>query len=496
MIYINFNSEDLVVDWMSFNLAGLTDLKLLAQRLLPYFNVSVVTENQSQIYFSDCQNSYNVLLRQCSKTHWIGTQIIFSGKNGAYFYKLIKTQNFDWNILKFDDHFLSLSRVDLCFSRSNDLNHTSKLFDSFLVDSRSQIQNQTTTRHIKLQDFPDGKILKINRRNNSVHYRVYQKEEHTRFEIEFKHRQTKLVQNFLFQNKLELFEDQLARKYFQYSERILCLDYPYTNWILNFQRKYQWDGVCQGLVTSYLEKQLTNDKEEEERLFHLFQFLSFIHSLGLTAFKGCQKHRIKKQLYYDLKFSLSEFIEFTGMKISKQSQRDKLIRYFKQLQKLDPIVKEFSDKSFQSYICFPYVGCQNSSGNSWTIEIFAAQELFCFKYPFQVPKSFLTSTQKNDLRLKFRFITAIAVPEREKVLNLDEFFNMINVPNKHLIKIKKNIIQLLNELVVNRIIKNKVEITLKSGKKKSLVVKDLTASDITRRIQCIKFDENIKNLWC
>lgn len=222
---------------MSFNLAGLTDLKLLAQRLLPYFNVSVVTENQSQIYFSDCQNSYNVLLRQCSKPHWIGTQIIFSGKNGAYFYKLIKTQNFDWSILKFDGHFLSLSRVDLCFSRSNDLNHTSKFFDSFLVDSRSQIQNHTTTRHIKLQDFPDGKILKINRRNNSVHYRVYQKDEQTRFEIEFKHRQTKLVQNFLFQNKLELFEDQLARKYFQYSERILCLDYPYTNWILNFQRK-------------------------------------------------------------------------------------------------------------------------------------------------------------------------------------------------------------------------------------------------------------------
>ena len=495
MVNINFNSEDLVVDWISFNLTGLIDIKLLTHRLLPYFNVSVVTENQSQIYFSNCQNSYNALLRQYRKTHWVGTQIIFSGKNGAYFYKLIKTHKFDWDILNFDGHFLSLSRVDLCFSRSNDLNHTSKLFDSFLVDSRSQVQNHTTTRHIKLQDFPDGKILKINRRNNSVHYRVYQKDEQTRFEIEFKHRQTKLVQSFLFQNKLELFEDQLARKYFQYSERILCLDYPYTDWFLNFQRKYQWDGVCQGLVTSYLEKRLTNGKEEEEeRLFHLFQFLSFINSLGLTAFKGCQKYKIKKQLYYDLKFSLSEFVGFTGMKISKQSQRDKLIRYFKQLQKLDPIVKEFSDKSFQSYICFPYVGCQNSSGNSWTIEIFAAQELFYFKYPFQVPKSFLISTQKNDLRLKFRFIRSLAVPERKKVLNLNELFNIINVSNKQLTKIKKNIIQLLNELAENKIIKNKVVVILKSGKKKSLMVKDLTTSDITRRVLCIKFDENIKNL--
>ena len=81
MVNINFNSEGLVVDWISFNLAGLTDPKLLAQRLLPYFNVSVVTENKSLMYFSDCQISYNVLLRQFRKSHWVGTQIIFSGKN-------------------------------------------------------------------------------------------------------------------------------------------------------------------------------------------------------------------------------------------------------------------------------------------------------------------------------------------------------------------------------------------------------------------------------
>lgn len=54
------------------------------------------------------------------------------------------------------------------------------------MDSRSQIQNYTTTRQIRLQDFPDGKILKVNRRNNSVHYRVYQKDQRVRFEIELK----------------------------------------------------------------------------------------------------------------------------------------------------------------------------------------------------------------------------------------------------------------------------------------------------------------------
>ena len=319
--------------------------------------------------------------------------------------------------MKFDEQSVSLGRIDLYFSRPNDLNHTSKLFDAFLVDLRSQIQNHTTTRHIRLQDFPDGKILNVNCKNNSVHYRVYQKDQRVRFEIELKHRQTKLIQDYLFKNQLDIFEDQLVIQYFKYSIRILRLDYLYTDWIMDFQRRYQGyqlvNPTSRSLVTSYLETRMGNEKEEK-RLFHLFQFLSFVKNLELKAFRDCKKQKIKEQFYYGLKFPLSEFVKFTGIQISKQSQRDKLIRYFKQLQKLDPIVKEFSDRAFQSYVCLPYVECQNSSGNSWSIEVFAAEELFCFPYPFQLPKSFLISTHKNDLRLKLQLMKSLAVHEQEK----------------------------------------------------------------------------------
>ena len=220
----------------------------------------------------------------------------------AYFYKLIKTQKFNWNILKFDGYTLKLGRIDLCFSRPNDLNHTSKSFDGFLVNSRSQIQNHTNSRHIRLQDFPDGKILKVNRRNNSVHYRVYQKNERVRFELELKHRKTKLVQDYLFQNKLDVFEDLLVMEYFKYSEKVLCIDYRYTDWILDFQRRRR---VCQlvnstsrSLITSYLESQIIEQQEEEEKFFHLLQFLSFVKSLRLNPLKDCKKYKIKEQNYY------------------------------------------------------------------------------------------------------------------------------------------------------------------------------------------------------
>ena len=85
-------------------------------------------------------------------------------------------------------------------------------------------------------------------------------------------------------------------------------------------------------------------------MFHLLQFLSFVKSLKLNPFKDCQKHRIKKQLYYGLKFPLSQFVKFTDIHLSNHSKRKKLILDFYQLQKLDPIVKVFSDRAFRSFV--------------------------------------------------------------------------------------------------------------------------------------------------
>ena len=104
-----------------------------------------------------------------------------------------------------------------------------------------------------------------------------------------------------------------------------------------------------------------------EKLFHLLQFSSFIKSLELNLFKDCKKMRVKKQNYYRLKFPLSKFVKFTGIKISNKYDRRKLIGYFKNLHRLDPIVKEFSDGSFRSYACFLYADCANLSGKSWVI---------------------------------------------------------------------------------------------------------------------------------
>ena len=330
MKLLNFQFENLVVDWISFNIQGLPDPRRIANGLSKHFTPHVIIDNVPTIGFHGLKKKYKVSVRQYtgSRSYWVGTQIIFSGKDTAHFYKLIKTQKFNWKILMIDQHTLSLSRIDLCFSRPNDLNHTIKSFDAFLVDSRTQIQNHTTTRHIRLQDFPDGKVLKVNRRNNSLHYRVYQKNQGVRFELEFKHRQTQLVQNYLFKNQLDIFEDKLVLQFFKYSGQVLRLDYQYTDWIVDFRRRYRLVNPSNPtLLTGYLENRIMS-KEEEERLFHLLQFLSFIKSLELTPLKDFKRLSVQKQNYYRLKFPLSKFVKFTGIQFSNKSDRKKLIGYF------------------------------------------------------------------------------------------------------------------------------------------------------------------------
>jgi len=63
MSVINFDSENLVVDWISFNLEGLTDPKKIACRLFYRFNASITLDDQSKMRFSDRRNRYDILIR-------------------------------------------------------------------------------------------------------------------------------------------------------------------------------------------------------------------------------------------------------------------------------------------------------------------------------------------------------------------------------------------------------------------------------------------------
>ena len=107
--------------------------------LSKHFTPHVLINDEPKIEFHGLKKNIRFLSIRGSKSYLVGTHIIFSGKNLGYLYKLLKTQNFDWRILKFGQQTLRLGRIDLYFSRTDYLNHISKSFDRFLVDSPSQI---------------------------------------------------------------------------------------------------------------------------------------------------------------------------------------------------------------------------------------------------------------------------------------------------------------------------------------------------------------------
>lgn len=103
MAKISFESEDLIVDWVSFNLEGLVDPRIIAGRLSKYFTPHILIDGVPEIAFHGFRKKYKVYIQQStgSKGYWIGTKIIFSGKNASYFYKLLKPRNVDPNFIDF-----------------------------------------------------------------------------------------------------------------------------------------------------------------------------------------------------------------------------------------------------------------------------------------------------------------------------------------------------------------------------------------------------------
>jgi len=61
---INFDSENLKVDWISFNLEGLMDPGIIAHRLLKYFTPHLLIDDVPSIGFHGLKKKYKVSIRQ------------------------------------------------------------------------------------------------------------------------------------------------------------------------------------------------------------------------------------------------------------------------------------------------------------------------------------------------------------------------------------------------------------------------------------------------
>ena len=108
---LTFESENLQVDYLTFNIQGTADFDLInriAKYLFQHFAfnsiISDCSKNKKHLFFSDKnrhQVEFAVYLRAPElNSFWDGTQIRFSGKNATRFYQLIQQQKINWHLFK------------------------------------------------------------------------------------------------------------------------------------------------------------------------------------------------------------------------------------------------------------------------------------------------------------------------------------------------------------------------------------------------------------
>lgn len=124
---LSFESENLVIDSISFNLPGSGSTESIAKYLFEKFNFNSTfgrgQNGTAKFWFYLSRNQHQLSFRQSEydstyKSFWEETTIHFSGKNVAQFYQIIQAQKFDWNILKFKNGILG--RINLhSFRKSN-----------------------------------------------------------------------------------------------------------------------------------------------------------------------------------------------------------------------------------------------------------------------------------------------------------------------------------------------------------------------------------------
>ena len=404
---LTFESENLVVDYISFKFQDLKDWKEkeLASYLLKLgFNcykesgklrkpikepILVNSKNQFQVCFVG-DNPY-----------WDGTLLHFSGLNAARFYFFLKEQIIDWTIFS----SAVLSRFDLYFERNY---KTAEKISGreFLQNCQKNIKQ--TNKNSSLEKNRKGWILKIGNRKSNHYFRIYETKNSLKFEHEMK---GKVLQNYhilLVDNRLEEFEQKLSSHFLISFGKLLPLNYSYLDWLVLKLRPIRKQTFIQsGLNSDYIKSEILMDT----RSFVMFlQFLNYAQHLDFEI------ESLGGILYRQVTFKLRDFLEFQNptVKPTNYYQLQKIKNFLQQLQ-TGVFLSSFDDTYFQSLVAIPQVKLEKSLKQKyWIARVWLLEELFYYEYPFSnIEKVFfiqeflnsypsvISNQQKNNIKKYF-----------------------------------------------------------------------------------------------
>lgn len=178
MKILNFESQNLKVDYLAFNIGGGLDISHI-QNIANYlsrnfgFNSTIAPEGKNVTrspLVSHQQNPYQVKFIVYQRdsgvgSYWDGIQLRFTGNNGAIFYHFIQQNQVEWQIFKPNQTTkFSLSRLDLRYFLKHKNTESSRQVKSFFDQCQQKLKQQNQIKYFEYIQNDQGLILKIGNR--------------------------------------------------------------------------------------------------------------------------------------------------------------------------------------------------------------------------------------------------------------------------------------------------------------------------------------------
>jgi len=461
---LTFESENFQIHYLTLNLQfeNLKRIKNIADYLSNAFDCNSVLIDETDLTqkrpLNKKEKSYGKAeFRVNSQKYWSGTSLSFSGNRSTWFYKTIKRKGLDWEVLDFDN--TNLSRIDLYYDRKFKKSDEIENFDSFLEECCSQIEKADKRKTVIV----DKGVLRIGKRESGNYFRVYRRPngKDIRFELELTKSVVKNFEFYLFSNQFEKFEELLSIHFYKQALTNFVMDSCYTDWLRgNFRniRSSQTYENC--LLTTYFRNISLETFQKQKFLYQLLQLLSYIRTLKSSV------NWISNENYRIISFRVSEFLEFLGKKKTNYYQIKEVIDFLKSLQRLPPVLEDFSTESFRSILIFPYL--EVSKEKSWHVELAIAEKVYFYRYPFYLPEEFLTYDDAYDLRAKIFFLLSFSTTELEKEFRIQEVLDQVNISRQKMIRLRKSIVRIFEDAQILKIIEPRFTVLMKTNETKEI----------------------------
>jgi hypothetical protein len=503
---LSFKSEKLEVDYLTLNISieGHVDPKRIGEFLLGYgFNSKVLEHENAEgekLFFNN-KNKYEVILVKSNwnpqeNRFWNGIAVRFAGCNGKFFYHLFKQNRIRFGLFPVAERDIRLGRLDLCYCFDFSLPELGKRSDikNFLASCKKKFLSKYPSQKVSIA----RKYLKLTapvRKKAKRYYRIYEKANHLRFELEMRQECLKYCLNSFFSYSFEEFEDELVGIFLAEFQDLCPEDSEYSFWLLDrLRRKSSLSklknlslGISKAIVSPYN----LNFCKDLESSFKCLQLVSFL-----------QRGDVRKDLSFAnsiniaiVEFTITDFLRFLGKNPGNTHHREKYMSFFLNLLELEPLKIKINDNKFVAFNFCHWVGLEKRK-NTWFVELRVAANILSSIYPYTLSDTLLIYKKKSELELNSQFIESFNTKNSWKEFEIDKTYKDISLSNLAIEKRQSTIINKLNELKNVNQIESKIRISSR-GKDNDLTetveIKNLTPKRL-KNASKIFFKESCNSL--